>query len=92
MDTYQFKYQLNQLIALQEDYNLLKDKYRKLLNKSDFDDALKTLVPIKLKLIDMHNHLFVCCLYTKLWFAGLFRKPLQKQRNKYLFLMFQKPH
>lgn len=55
METSRFKETLNQLIKLEDEYNSLKNKYRKLLNKSDFDDALKTLVPIKLKLLDINE-------------------------------------
>ena len=55
METSRFKYTLNRLIELQEEYNSLKKKYNDLVNKSDFDDALDTLVPIKLKLIDIEE-------------------------------------
>ena len=54
METSRFKETLNQLIKLEEEYTSLKNKYRKLVNRSDFDDALKTLVPIKLKLLDIN--------------------------------------
>lgn len=55
METSRFKETLNQLIELEDEYVSLKSKYRKLVNKSDFDDALKTLVPIKLKLLDINE-------------------------------------
>lgn len=55
METSRFKETLNQLIRLEDEYNALKNKYRKLINKSDFDFALKTLVPIKLKLLDINE-------------------------------------
>ena len=55
METSRFKLTLDQLINLEAEYTSLKNKYRKLVNKSDFDFALKTLVPIKLKLLDINE-------------------------------------
>ncbi len=55
MKTSQFKETLNQLIELEDEYNFLKNKYRELTNRSDFDDALKNLVFIKLKLLDINE-------------------------------------
>lgn len=55
METSRFKYTLNRLSELQEEYNSLKNEYGDLLRGFDFDDALDNLVLIKLKLMDIEE-------------------------------------
>lgn len=55
METKRFKDMLKKLVNLGDDYHHLRDEYHRLVDRSDFDDALKTLVPIKLRLIDINE-------------------------------------
>ena len=53
MEICQFKIVLNQLIDLQEDYTALEKEYYDMLKISNFDNALDSLILIKLKLEDI---------------------------------------
>ena len=53
MGNREFKEILNRLIVLEKDYNSLKMRYGNMFSIFDFDNALNTLVPIKLKLNDI---------------------------------------